>query len=163
MSTFSQTLDGDCEWEEFNNPVDDDGLSGRLRDCQDHDISNTLKLTNFNGGSGIVPVGATIDGIAASCEWHDTGDDRWETSVVQLLKGGSAVGSNVGTAPATAIPNSATTTTFGGASDLWGTTWSDSEVNDPGFGVTIQLQVTGGAGTPDAWVDYCGVTVYYTP
>jgi len=60
--------------------------------------------------------------------------------VCKIVKGGSLVGTdkstgayfeNYGTSP---YGISSPTHTFGSSSDLWGTTWSYSDINDSGFG-----------------------------
>ena len=57
------------------------------------------------------------------------------------------------------------TWTYGGASDDWGSGLGQSDINDPDFGVTIQLTNSGGSGsnTSTAYIDQVVVTVHYLP
>src|SRR5205085_7870092 len=53
---------------------------------------------------------------------------------------------------------------YGGPADLWGNTWTPTDVNDPGFGVAIAAQGNGTSSTntiPTAQVDYIEVRVFY--
>lgn len=54
--------------------------------------------------------------------------------------------------------------TYGGPSELWGGTWNYSDINDPDFGVVIQVRNLGPSGNPEirAEVDYITITVYHT-
>jgi hypothetical protein len=85
---------------------------------------------------------------------------------VQLLKAGSAVGSNLATfepvdAPTVPGQNVNATRIYGGPGNLWGTTWTPAQINATGFGVTF----TAGASQDQAAamsVNTVRITVYYT-
>lgn len=77
-------------------------------------------------------------------------------STVSLVKAGSVVGSNKATA--TAWPSVAQYVSYGGATDLWGTTWTPAEVNGTTFGAV--LSATGTVG--NASVEHMRISVYYT-
>lgn len=80
---------------------------------------------------------------------------------VYLLKGGNAVGTDhAGPAGWT---TSDSTATYGGASDMWGTTWSLSEVNASNFGVRLKVNNPSTSASNTASVDYVSLTVYYEP
>jgi hypothetical protein len=51
---------------------------------------------------------------------------------------------------------------YGSSSDLWGTTWTPNDINNPQFGVSIYV---GNDDSSDqtAYVDYIEVTITYTP
>ncbi|MFL5731077.1 MAG: T9SS type A sorting domain-containing protein, partial [Cytophagaceae bacterium] len=53
-------------------------------------------------------------------------------------------------------------TTYGSSSDLWGTTWTISDINDANFGVYLIARNTATANAPQVGVDHIRVTVYYT-
>ena len=57
-------------------------------------------------------------------------------------------------------PGSPAVASYGGPTDLWGTTWAASDINDSGFGAV--LAATGGGVGQLAEVDYISITVYYT-
>jgi hypothetical protein len=105
-----------------------------------------------------IPTNATILGIVAVATRTATGatiDDL----TVRLLKAGSPVGSNY------ASSNSWLTTpqTYGtGTTDLWGTTWTPSDINNSGFGITITPQNTNAKTLGTAELDAVQITVYYS-
>jgi hypothetical protein len=119
-----------------------------------------LRVTNFGFS---VPSGATIDGVV--CEIERKINSTFRNSrdgVVQLTKNGTnTVGSNK--ASATVWPLSDAYATYGAAADLWGTTWTDSDINASTFGVVINgVRDSGKAGSTIWNVDHVRITVYYT-
>lgn len=106
-----------------------------------------LKLTKFGCS---VPPAATILGITARIHRRGAGasDD-----VIQLYKGGSLVGSNKA---AGAWAASYEVATFGGPTDMWGTSWTPEEVNADDFGIGISAS---GSGTVD--VDMVTIKVWF--
>lgn len=115
-----------------------------------------LKATNFGFS---IPSGATIDGIVAEAKKAEvlSTDDIFD-SRVRIVKGGT-VGSTDKSSGAE-WPTALAYTTYGGAADLWGETWSHADVNASDFGFVIACTSTG-AGS--AQVDHMRITVYYTP
>ena len=61
-------------------------------------------------------------------------------SQVQAIKGGTIVGSNL--AASTAVPGTEATNTFGSSSNLWGSSWTYSDINASTFGVAIYFQAS---------------------
>lgn len=55
-------------------------------------------------------------------------------------------------------PDEPKITTYGGATDRWGATWTATEINASSFGVSVNVN---GQGT--GFADSLGVTVYYCP
>jgi uncharacterized cupredoxin-like copper-binding protein len=104
-----------------------------------------------------IPAGSTITGI--SVDVRRWGDVAIRDSEIRLAKGSTIVGVNKATA--TQWPTAAAVATYGGPSDLWGTTWTSAEINAPTFGVV--LSATRQTGSVTASVDYIAVTVTYTP
>jgi len=74
---------------------------------------------------------------------------------VRLLKGGVITGNNYAQTSA-AFRTADTYTTYGGAADLWGTTWTDAEVNANNFGAVFSASVQNGS----ARVDHIRITIY---
>lgn len=114
----------------------------------------------YGAGFGFtIPSGSTIDGIVVEWRRRDlSGGAGVKDKAVRILKAGSVVGSDYATA--TAWATSYGYVTYGGSSDLWGTTWSVSEINAAGFGAAIAGESTGSGGWPQ--VDHARITVYYT-
>jgi hypothetical protein len=63
-----------------------------------------------------------------------------------------------------AWPATNTLVTYGGATDLWGTTWSPADINSPRFGVSIAAKTFADfKNDSQARVDTVTIVVYYTP
>ena len=108
----------------------------------------TLKLTKFGQS---VPVTATVTGIEVKV--HRRASGSVSDSTVQLYKTGTLVGSNLAGG---GWSGSDEIVTYGGETNMWGTSWSPQEVNALDFGVGIAAS---GSGT--AMVDRVSVKVYY--
>ncbi|MDR3638799.1 MAG: hypothetical protein P4L84_33640 [Isosphaeraceae bacterium] len=120
-------------------------------------ITHYLKATNFGFS---IPAGATINGIAASIYAVNTINGAINENSVKLVKAGSAQGSNLATSGHTYIFTPATFS-WGGSTNLWGSSWSASDINDPGFG--IALSYVGETKTScTTEVRNIQLTVYYT-
>lgn len=77
-------------------------------------------------------------------------------NIVRLVKAGVVVGDNKATV--TQYPSGDVVAQYGGATDLWGTTWTPAEVNASNFGVVLSSTVTAGL----AKVDSIAVLVVYS-
>jgi len=115
--------------------------------------SQYIKASGFLFG---IPKDAAIEGILV--EWERSGSilSASADAACRLVKAGTPVGADRsagGTWPTTDAFQS-----YGGPSDLWGTTWIPAEINASGFGAALSasavLAVTAG-------VDFVRVTVYY--
>lgn len=115
--------------------------------------SHYLKLTNFGFS---IPSGNTISGIQVSVEKHAQDAASVFDAVVSLVKGGSVTGNNKADA-VTDWPLSDTVINYGGSSDLWGTTWLYSDINDSTFGIVISANIAHST----ASVDVVTITVTY--
>lgn len=112
-----------------------------------------------------IPTEAIICGIKVDIERRAAGISigaAVSDNAVQLLKTGSLVGTNK--AWAANWPTSKATASYGSIIDMWGTTWTPSEINDPNFGVALSARMFSGliSLTLTAYVDNIHVTVYYT-
>lgn len=118
--------------------------------------SHYLTATNFGFS---IPSGATIDGIVA--EWERANQSSFwpcKDSRVRIIKGGT-IGST-DKASASTWPDTDTYASYGGASDLWGETWTHSDINGSTFGVALSVTNSGSQCIPN--VDHARITVYYT-
>jgi Tfp pilus assembly protein PilX len=106
-----------------------------------------------------VPDSATITGIRARIDRAASATNSINDRDVMLLKDGTAVGTDK--AAAGNWGTSDTTITYGGAGDLWGTTWTPADVNDPDFGLRIKVN-NANASSRTANVDWMELVVYYT-
>lgn len=125
------------------------GLSTGQRTC-------SLRCTGFGF---TIPAGAAIAGIVVEYEAYSSSASTILDYAVYLVLGGNRRGS--GRQSTSYWPTRETWLQRGGANDLWGTTWTPSDVNDSSFGVDIQA--ANGGGTPStAYIDAVRITVYYT-
>lgn len=74
---------------------------------------------------------------------------------VRLLKAGVVTGNNYAQTTS-AWTTTDTYTTYGGAGDLWGTTWTEAEVNANNFGAVFSASVQNGT----ARVDHIRISIY---
>lgn len=51
---------------------------------------------------------------------------------------------------------------YGGQADLWGTTWTPAQINAANFGVDLYWSCTNLGVTPNIFIDYVKIIVYYT-
>lgn len=90
-------------------------------------------------------------------ERKESGSNVAKDYRVRIIKGGS-IGST-DKANASEWPTSDTYQSYGAFNDVWGETWSASDINDSGFGVAIAAL---GLGTGTAYIDHIRITVYYS-
>lgn len=91
-------------------------------------VSDDLIGTGF----GFSVIGTdTIVGITLEVNYKTSASGLVENNV-RLLKASVAAGTDKSTGAA--IPTGATTVSYGGAADLWGTTWTPSDINNANFG-----------------------------
>ena len=122
------------------------------------DASETLKLTNFGFS---IPAGATINGITVRVKRKRMSSGaNMHDALIKLYKAGTLVGSNKADT-GTRWPTTFTFATYGSSSDLWGTTWSYSDINNSGFGVGIEgsLDI---ATSDNGNVDFADISIDYT-
>ena len=148
------------DWNTTNNLGSSDNsytTSGTLASASP--ISEYLDCTGFGFS---IPGGATIDGIQLDIErsYTGSGTSAVQDTSIQLLKAGTKTGTDKA-ATTTNWPTTDATATYGGAADLWGTSWSDTDINDSGFGVAIKVE-NDGSGSKTARMDILTITVTYT-
>jgi hypothetical protein len=121
--------------------------------------SNYLQATDYGFN---IPAEATIDGIMVVINRQsDFHNPSLLDNVVSLVKAGAITGDN----KATLIvwPTTMGTAVYGGATDLWGTTWTSADVNADNFGVVLATyRQNNGNNDRTASVDFMQVSVYYT-
>jgi hypothetical protein len=116
-----------------------------------------LKATNFGF---TIPSGATINGVVVEFRRSDSNGILTD-GTIKLVKGGVVSGTNK-SAGAT-WPTSDTWNSFGGTTDLWGLTLTDTDINSSTFGVVLSPTISGlTSGFTPAQVDAIRITVYYT-
>lgn len=147
-------------WVNPGNIVSDNGSEAAITAASydSPDISQLLVASNFGF---TVPAGSTIDGIIVEIDRRNSAGAASDNRV-QLAKGttfASLVGNNKADT-ATDWPGSAAIATYGASNDLWGTTWTVTEINASSFAVMLSVQAD--SANTDIQVDYIRVTVHYT-
>ena len=129
-------------------------------------VSSTTSLTlltdagiNASESYAITTTAQSISGIQVSITGHqDAVNDAGSSFSVQLMKNGVVVGT-----PKTGLQLQATTDAtllLGASNDLWGTTWSASDISATNFGVAIQGH---NPGTSASWaINNVSVAVWGT-
>jgi hypothetical protein len=122
-----------------------------------------LQATDFGFS---IPIAATICGIEVHIEKSATDLLLGFTSVkddsVCIIKGGIRItGTNLSQNIQWSEDNDAISN-YGHNTELWGTSWTPTDINSSNFGVAISAQVQGIVGLrPEVRVDYISITVYY--
>jgi hypothetical protein len=118
--------------------------------------SYVLNCTNFGLA---IPSGAIINGIKVSIDKRNGNNDIVD-ALVQLTKNGSGlVGDNKADVD-THWSLVDTIVTYGGATDLWNTTWTAENLSTTSFGVRIAVAAHSDINC-DAYIDQVKVDVYY--
>jgi hypothetical protein len=132
----------------FSNPIPDNG-----------GITHYLQGTDYGF---TIPTDATINGIVVeiSRKSSETGSPFITDNIVRLVKGGALIGDNKA---ATGIdwPITFSIARYGGVSDLWGTTWTASDINESNFGAVLSVSNPNPTSFGKATVDWIRITVYY--
>jgi hypothetical protein len=115
--------------------------------------SHYLKATNFGFS---IPSGATINGIQVEWERKSTGGGCTDSSV-KIVKGGTISGTDQSAGATWSTTESFVS--FGGSSNLWGTTWTDTDINASTFGAVLSFTTIG---PTTQSVDSCRITITYT-
>ena len=146
---------GTTAWSNPGNAGADDGSSATCLALVD---SQYLQGTNFGFS---IPGGATINGIELELE------RRSQSSLLTVADMSIVLRKSDGTYAAEnkATPGNWPTTfaiaSYGSSSDLWGETWTASDINDIDFGAAVQHQQTQEAGG-GGLIDFMRVSVTYT-
>lgn len=157
--TIVATVDG-IPWENPEDGAlasDGDPAGNALKAYASIDAQTTYYLVCTDFGF-TVPSRATIDGITV--EWEQESDTAATVSdsEVRIVKGGA-----ISNAQNKALPGDWPTAdayrSYGGAADLWGETWTVSNINSSGFGAAISATSSALA---EARIDHVRITVDYT-
>ena len=131
------------DWQNPNNITMglDSPSTASLEDA-DGALTSHLVATNFNLN---IPTGLTVTGIRVTINGKSSNGGRGEFNQIWLTKDGTNKAGTQKTS--TEIGATQADKSFGDESDLWGTTWSVAELNDPDFGFAIQMIAGQGTGT----------------
>lgn len=108
-----------------------------------------------------IPSTAVIRGVQVDIERHANNGSVRDSSVY-LQKSGAQAGSNYAKSGFFSNwPTSDSTATYGGSTDLWGTTLTPTDVNASNFGVRVVVS-NGTSSTRTVYIDQIKVTITYT-
>lgn len=151
-TTNGTGLDG--QWANPANIFADDGSNATSS------FFNTVSITQELNGATFgfnIPTQSVIDGVKLEMEVPSS--NRWDSfgGLMKLKKAGALVGDN----KAGVYALSSNVYTYGGATDLWGTTWSAAELNASNFGFGFQATNTSIPNDFAIAIDYVRITVYW--
>lgn len=154
--TTANVAHGAGSWSNVSNVAAEDGSLASITLSPSGATIETDYLFATNYGFSL-PTEAVILGllIEAKASANVTGSPGLST-LLGVTKSGTTVVNSTAVFP----PGSPGWVTFGGATDLLGTTWTPAEVNASGFGAFF-LGVASGSGTVTWAVDQIRVTVYW--
>lgn len=109
-----------------------------------------------------IPAGATINGILVEIQ---ESTPYWESIAseysVRLVKAGTVVGNDYQNWGSLFFPKTSTYVSHWWATDLWGTTWTPSDINNGWFGIAFAAKWR--ATTPrTTQIDTMRITIFYT-
>jgi hypothetical protein len=121
--------------------------------------THRLKATNFGFN---LPSTAIITGIVVEVERSRDGWPMTDSEIF-LIKSDGSLGSNNKADTSTEWPDLSNEAyrTYGGSSDLWGESWTASDINDQDFGVSVRAQIVPPHAEALAWIDHVCITVFY--
>lgn len=123
--------------------------------CDAH--TNCLRATNFGF---TIPLGAVITGITVEIEKRADAGSSVQDNGLRLLQGGVEVGSNLANFGLN-WPSFDTYYTYGGCNNLWGASWTASDINSPNFGFVFASIDYSCLGNISSFIDHVRVTVCY--
>lgn len=148
-------------WDNASNAASSNNVYATISAVQTDDVSCFIVATNFGFA---VPGGSTINGIVVEWERRSDHEDFVEDAPITLHER-IVKGDVIGTADksdATEWESTDTYHSFGGASDLWGETWTTTDINASDFGAAGCGFIAANNALTTAYVDHCRITVYYT-
>lgn len=150
--------DNKAEWSTPDNASPSDNQYAQCAVAK-NTYSDWLRATNFGFTNSDIPSGATINGIELIIERHGTNTNISDSSL-RIRKTAGPVGDDY--ASADTWPTADGEKIYGGAADLWGITWLDSDIKNPDFGFDLSAANSARYQAKNAYVDNIKVRIYYT-
>lgn len=126
-------------------------------------LSANTQYLKASGFGFTIPNSSSITGIKVDVEKKATGINilaNVKDNSVRLVKAGTPVGSNY--AKSSSWSSSSSYFTYGGNNDLWGTTWTRTDINSGNFGIAFSAEINGLISLlPSAQIDHIRMTVYF--
>jgi len=121
-----------------------------------------LVLTNFGFSADDIPAGATIDGIEFVIGRYSNLANEAFDSALYLQYSGADVGSNMASATKWPANGVVEDVTYGGATNMCGTSLTRANILDSSFGIEIIPLKTASDSTVIGFVDFIKIRVHYT-
>lgn len=148
---------GTLAWTDPGNAAASDDIYARV--VATDGLTYYLLAKNFGFTNADIPSGSIIDGILVEWEKKKGGVLPSIVDHQSRIVKGDVVGAT-DKAIADQWPADDTYISYGGAADLWGETWLDSDIKAIGFGAALSANLWT---TSTASIDHVRITVYYTP
>ena len=162
--TVVNTSSGDpagstVNWTSVVNAKTSDNNYAVVNLSSDSSYSVYMKASNFNFN---IPSGSSIQGITVSIERKADYNNYVSDKYVQIIKSDGSIGTVNNANTLTQWDSNDEIVTYGGTSNLWGETWTYSDINDTDFGVALSVREVGSSLNREAMVDSFTITVSYT-
>lgn len=147
----------------WTNPGDITASGGGASSCVPLNTEVTHYLKGTNCGFTI-PGTATILGIKVEIRKQISGavTKTATDSAVRIVKADGTIGT-ADKSSTTPWPSTFQYSVYGGPTDLWGLTWTPTQINDADFGAVISaIAADSGADGSSLQVDHIRVSIYYT-
>lgn len=163
-NSFDHDADSNPDaWSNPSNIVSDNGVYAASYNfgAPSPGTPQLLRAVNFDFST--IPGIATIVGIDVRYEAKRVvGLGTYSDSLVKLVLNGTLIGANKGV-NANSFAGSDVVASYGGAADLWSTTPTLADVQDPDWGAVIEFTFVSGSGfTHQIGVDYLQMRIHYT-
>lgn len=150
--------DGNPAWTNTSNITVGTDAAGASVNPDKLDYSDWLRATNFDfsaiGGSD------TINGIEVTFRRNASYAEQFEDSAIYLRTSAGQSGNNK--ASGTKWDSAKVTVVYGSSSDMWGTSYTATDIKDSSFGVDLSVHRNPGGGS-SVNVYWVKITIYYTP
>jgi len=164
-SGVNDTSIGITAWTAPGNVTASENTRATVTLVKNSGVSQAIKATGFGFA---IPADAFIDGITVEWETSEGGTAAAggiQDNAVRLVRAGTIEATDRSNTTFWVAPASEAFVTYGGVVDLWGATWTATDINNANFGAAISaknVKVSGGGANEDAQVDAVRITVTYT-
>lgn len=149
---------GYLNWQNPKGVLTDDASYANIPNLSSGKLSNTGSISGFGFS---IPTDASISGVLVEIKRGSQNGTGVVDKDVRIGVGRKIL-SPENKAKADIWPNTESYVSYGGQNDLWGLTLTPKEVNDPNFGVGLQVGFADtGTGTDRAGVNHVRMTIYY--
>ena len=121
-------------------------------------VSNYDRVDDFGFS---IPATATINGIVCTVERKASSASAIRDFSVVIIKDGTPTG-NDKKDTSTYWSTTEGEVSYGSPTDLWGTTWTPSNINHPDTGFAVRCEYVPAYNSATAYIDSMKMTVYYT-